>query len=346
MAKTRCSSAPALWQILTYQTLNPSSSVPMSEYQYLAFLAIDRLLDEKDRAALRAMSSRAEITTTAFTNHYEWGDFKGDPKELMTRWFDFHLYFTNWGTRRLMIRFPVHRVDRRFIEALLHNVSGTEVWTHDGNLIVDICREEVEADFDDWEHDFGCLALLVPLRDHVLSGDMRVFYLAWLIAVEEAKVGDDAIEPLPGIGELTGPLEAFADFFEMDPDLVIAAVEHSAIPRTVGELRGHRGALAAARERKAARKAQRNAADRNGRPRKPGLPGSMPWHGAAQMPGRMSRRQSNAATLGDTIPRSSSLSTSRKSLEIRERRPNSPDTSRRSVSGTSEKSGLSSGWPA
>ena len=49
----------------------------MSEYQYYEFQAIDRPLDESDREALRSLSSRAQITATSFTNHYEWGDFKG-----------------------------------------------------------------------------------------------------------------------------------------------------------------------------------------------------------------------------------------------------------------------------
>jgi hypothetical protein len=41
---------------------------------------------------LRDLSTRARITATSFTNSYEWGDFKGDPVELMERWFDLHLY--------------------------------------------------------------------------------------------------------------------------------------------------------------------------------------------------------------------------------------------------------------
>ena len=64
----------------------------MSEYQYYEFQAIDRPLDKSDLKALRALSTRARITATSFTNSYEWGDFKGDPRSLMERWFDLHLY--------------------------------------------------------------------------------------------------------------------------------------------------------------------------------------------------------------------------------------------------------------
>jgi hypothetical protein len=51
----------------------------MSEHQYYEFQAIDRPLDRTAQEALRSISSRARITATSFTKHYEWGDLKGDP---------------------------------------------------------------------------------------------------------------------------------------------------------------------------------------------------------------------------------------------------------------------------
>ena len=42
----------------------------MSEYQYYEFQAIDRPLGEADRAELQALSSRARVTSTSFTNTY------------------------------------------------------------------------------------------------------------------------------------------------------------------------------------------------------------------------------------------------------------------------------------
>lgn len=55
----------------------------MSEYQYYEFLAIDRPLDDEERAAVRSLSTRATITPTRFVNEYHWGDFSGDPNRLM-----------------------------------------------------------------------------------------------------------------------------------------------------------------------------------------------------------------------------------------------------------------------
>jgi hypothetical protein len=78
----------------------------MSEYQYYEFLALDQPLTEEQRAELRAISTRAEITATRFVNEYQWGDLKGDPRTMVERYFDAFLYLANWGTRRLMFRLP------------------------------------------------------------------------------------------------------------------------------------------------------------------------------------------------------------------------------------------------
>jgi hypothetical protein len=217
----------------------------MSEYQYYEFQAIDRPLDRAAQDALRSISSRARITATSFTNHYEWGDLKGDPRKFMERWFDLHLYLANWSTRRLMLRVPKRFVNHTDIDPFLREIDWVEVWTSGDNLIVDICRDEVEVD-DDWHDGFGQLAALAPLRADILSGDFRLFYLLWLAAVQDEVVPEDELEPLPGIAPLTGPLEGFAEFFGIDPDLVEAAAEldtDAALPQS--ELRKAIAAISA-----------------------------------------------------------------------------------------------------
>jgi hypothetical protein len=206
----------------------------MSEYQYYEFQAIDRPLDRAAQDELRSISSRARITATSFTNHYEWGDLKGDPRKFMERWFDLHLYLANWGTRRLMLRVPVRFLNPADIDPFLREIDWVEVWTSGDNLIVDIQRDEEGAD-DDWDDGSGRLAALAPLRTDVLSGDLRLFYLLWLTAVSDQLIPDDEVEPLPGIAPLTGALEAFADFFGIDPDLVEAAAELGADDATISK---------------------------------------------------------------------------------------------------------------
>jgi hypothetical protein len=197
----------------------------MSEYQYYEFQAVDRPLTDAERSELRALSTRATITSRSFINTYEWGGFKGSSAKLMERYFDLHLYLANWGTRHLSVRWPKEAIDAAELERFLVDESGSIRITGEA-VILSVSRGEV--DVDDWEDGSGMLAELAPLRTDVLEGDLRVFYLVWLMAVEDGVIDDDTPEPLPGLGPVTPSLAAFADFFCMNGDLVAAAAEQAA----------------------------------------------------------------------------------------------------------------------
>ena len=198
----------------------------MSVYQYYEFQAIDRPLGEADRRELRRLSTRARITATSFVNHYNWGDFKGNPRELMERWFDLHLYVANWGTRRLIIRLPRRFLDRSRLKVFLREVDWVATPVSGRHRIIDIHYRDEETGYYEPDDDgLGWLGALAPLRAELLSGDLRLFYLLWLTAVEAGDLEDEEEEPLPGLGPLSGALEAFANFFNIDPDLVQAAAE-------------------------------------------------------------------------------------------------------------------------
>jgi hypothetical protein len=83
----------------------------MSAYQYYEFLVVDRPLDDRQQADVRSLSSRASIAATSFVNEYHWGDFRGGPSRMMERYYDAHLYLTNWGTHRIMLRLPRDLLD-------------------------------------------------------------------------------------------------------------------------------------------------------------------------------------------------------------------------------------------
>ena len=198
----------------------------MSEYQYYEFQAVDRPLTAGEQQELRALSTRARITATSFVNSYEWGDFKGSPSRLVERMFDLHLYLSNWGSRRFFLRLPKKFVDRIWLNGVLSEVDCVETRIVGEHFVVEISRDELEVeDFDDGA---GQLAALAPLRANILAGDLRMFYLLWLTGVEADAFPDDTPEPLPGVGPLDGALEAFAEFFQIDSDLVAAAAERNA----------------------------------------------------------------------------------------------------------------------
>src|SRR5690242_14235931 len=78
----------------------------MSEYQFYEFRAVDRPLTPEETASLRKLSSRAEITPTRLEVTYNYGDFRGNPHELMKQYFDAHVYVSNFGFLTFMLRLP------------------------------------------------------------------------------------------------------------------------------------------------------------------------------------------------------------------------------------------------
>ncbi len=201
----------------------------MSEYQCYEFVALDKPLTSKQMAALRAISTRAEISPTRFWNEYEWGDLKADAAKLVERYFDAHLYVARWGTHRLMLRAPVARVDAKRLRAYFTSDAAT-ARVAGQHLIVDLHSEDEGA--DDYEEGESSLATLAPLRAELMRGDLRVAYLAWLLAVRADGISERTVEPEvpPGLSELTAPQKAMVEFLRIDEDLISAAAEGSGQP--------------------------------------------------------------------------------------------------------------------
>lgn len=195
----------------------------MSEYQYYEFLAIDRALSGTEREELRELSTRAQISATRFTNEYHWGDFRGDPQALMENYYDAHLYFANWGTRRLMFRVPRAALATKTAEQYVYGDTAASLTETGDHLVIDLHADREPADYD-WEETHS-LGAMTDARTGVLAGDLRLLYLAWLFAIQWDEITDDDTEPpVPaGLGELSGSLRAVVDFLEIDEDLIEAA---------------------------------------------------------------------------------------------------------------------------
>ena len=198
----------------------------MSEYQYYDFRALDRPLTPRQQSALRALSSRAEITSTSFTNSYDFGDFRGEPLQLVQRYFDAFLYLANWGTRELMFRVPAKDLPApSILRSYLSTSTSAAAWfRRSGANVVFGFRSDDED--GDWETDgAGELASIVPVRFAMAAGDRRPLYLGWLLRVQADDVAADAPEPdVPaGFNRLSAGLTAMIEFLRIDGDLLAAA---------------------------------------------------------------------------------------------------------------------------
>ena len=199
----------------------------MSEYQYYDFKAIDHALTKTEMVALRAISTRAVITTTSFTNHYEWGDLKAAPLKLLEKYFDAFVYVANWGTREFHLRLPQQLVDFKQLKSILPGKAAHV--RSAGKFVIVSFESEVESD-DDWDDGTGWMRSLVSLRSDLLRGDLRCLYLGWLHSVECHEFSEDTLEPpVPaGLRELSAPLDSFIEFLGIDGDLVEVAASASA----------------------------------------------------------------------------------------------------------------------
>lgn len=198
----------------------------MSEYQFYEFQAVDRPLSSQEQAELRALSTRAEITAYRFTNVYHWGNFKGSPDQLMERYFDAHVYVTNWGTRHLMLRLPRSLFAPEHAAAYVVG-QGATLRKKKDQVILSFLRDEEEPD-SQLEGD-GWLASLLALRTELLSGDLRGLYLGWLACAAAGELSPEDEEPPlpPGLRSPSTAQLALADFLLVPPTLREVAAQAS-----------------------------------------------------------------------------------------------------------------------
>jgi hypothetical protein len=88
----------------------------MSEYQYYEFQAVERPLTKDEMAELRAISTRARITPRRFQNIFSHGDFRGEPLDLVKRYYDAFVYVAKWVTHRLMLRLQAEALDQQAVQ--------------------------------------------------------------------------------------------------------------------------------------------------------------------------------------------------------------------------------------
>ena len=211
----------------------------MSEYQYYEFQTIDRRLTAEEQAEIKKLSSRVQLTPTQAIFLYNYGDFRSKPEQVLTQYFDMMFYIANWGTWRLIFRFPKAIADPKWFQPYdlpdAVTISQTRQY-----VVLDINIQEEEG-IGGWVDGEGWLSRLLPLREDLLSGDLRLLYLVWLrVAPYLAGYGlaDDPVEPpIPAnLDQLSAPLQAFIELVELDCDWVAAAAQASPRAETVSDI--------------------------------------------------------------------------------------------------------------
>ncbi|AFZ54021.1 hypothetical protein [Cyanobacterium aponinum] len=204
----------------------------MSEYQYYEFQTLDQPLTKQQQQKISQLSSRVRLNSRKAIFTYSYGDFPANEDQILADYFDALFYIANWGTVKLMFRFPISLV----------NINELKKYTYDDFITIDkigsylILKIEInDEERSDWiEEDNSYLDDLIELRQQILAQDYRVLYLAWLKAIELSKLYDDAPlkdipePPIPhGLNQLSESLKIFVELFEVNQNLIKVGATNS-----------------------------------------------------------------------------------------------------------------------
>ena len=204
----------------------------MSEFQYYEFRAIDKPLSAEARKEISSWSSRTTASSTSATFTYSYSDFPKDELTVVEQYFDAMFYTANWGTKRLIFKFPLDLVDVRQMGQ--YSVEGLEVLKKPNAILLDITIND--EDGGGWIEGEEHLSSLITLREDIMAGDYRCLYLIWLkVSVEDVMnewsdiVDPDSEEPAvpAGLQSLSGVLAEFAQTFDITEDMIAVAAEKS-----------------------------------------------------------------------------------------------------------------------
>lgn len=203
----------------------------MSEYQRYEFMTIDRPLTRAQLDAVNDLSSHIEASATHALIEYHHGDFKHDPIDILHEFFDGFLYWANWGSPELALRFPHGTLPTDLITG--YDFDDFVTFTQDTDYdILDIHFGEMEGP-DEWiEYELGSL---ITIRDELLEGDVRSLYIVWVASQNmmgnDEEEEDDEISNAPAVppafGTLTEAQQALAELLQVPEELLVAAAQHS-----------------------------------------------------------------------------------------------------------------------
>jgi hypothetical protein len=202
----------------------------VSEYQYVAFRAIDRPLTDRELVFAEEQSTRAEISRWSFENEYHYGDFRGDANGLLKHGYDVHLHYANFGVRTIAFRLPA---GLPFAKPVWSNYIeiGELTWMKDrkgAGGILSLSPFHESRELDELWNPGDYIDDVVEVRNRLVAGDLRALYLLWLSAAfDEQSVSPEVVEPpVPsGLADCIESCGSLLEFFGLDPLILVAASE-------------------------------------------------------------------------------------------------------------------------
>jgi len=202
----------------------------MSEYQYYEFAAIDGPISDEGLRYARGCSSRANVSRVRWQNTYTFGDFHGSVDTLL-KYYDAHFYIANWGTVRLGLAFPKGAIAPEAIQPYLRRgkrYEDTLTVKEIGNRCI-FWWERNEESGGEWTEGEGVIDELIGIREELMRGDYRAWFLGWLADFypdewRDPEVGAVVMPPIPaGLDHLSPALAALIKHIPVDPDALAVA---------------------------------------------------------------------------------------------------------------------------
>jgi hypothetical protein len=158
----------------------------MSEYQYYEFCQLGKPLSQEARKEMSSLSSRAQVGTHGASYVYNFGDFRGNPKKLLLKYFDVFLYISNFGILRLIFKYSTEAVNLTALKLYcLKNVIECEQVDENVVLTVELNNEEGLG----WTEGEGLLSEFLPFYDEIKKGNYH--FLELILAIHQHLSGRD-----------------------------------------------------------------------------------------------------------------------------------------------------------
>ncbi len=146
----------------------------MSEYQYYEFCSLQAPLTAEARKELHSLSSRATVTSHGASYVYHYGDFRGDEKALLLKYFDVFFYISNYGTVWLMFKYTAQQVNSKELKKYgIQNVISCEKQQEHIILSIYVQNEEGFG----WTEGEGILPELLPLYEEIKAKNYQFLRL-------------------------------------------------------------------------------------------------------------------------------------------------------------------------